>query len=157
MLGWEAPEEQLYTGRLLGLWEEAVGGENTAPNALELTSADRFTGVWTQTKSRMCQQCGKWKRLTKAGNLPAGITTSYFSVTQMSTYFLIKPKSTEAETVTHVRAQKSTKHKFRMTYGELHTLPQNITSKAMGNWVLWMTQGWGHGKSHSDVMKPSKH
>lgn len=34
---------------------------------------------------------------TLAGNIPTRIATGYFSVAQMSTYFLIKPKSTQGE------------------------------------------------------------
>lgn len=98
VLSWEAWEEQHYAGRLLRLQEDYAGWENTAPRALKLTSADHFTRMWMQTtKSQIPKVICKQKRLTKAGNLPTRTSTGYYSVAQMSTYFLIKPKSTQAE------------------------------------------------------------
>lgn len=158
VFGWEAAEEQLYTGRFGGLQQEAAGGENTAPSALELPLADHFAGVWTQTaKSHMCQQCGKCRRLTNAGNLPTGITTSYFSVAQMSTFFFWFNHNLHKQRESLKSGLKKVGSINSKGTHETHALSQNITSKVMGNWALWMTQGWGHGKSHSVMVKPSKH
>lgn len=51
------------------------------------------------TKSNVANE----KYLQRLENLPTGIPTSYFSVAQMSTYFLIKPKSTQTEVQVHSR------------------------------------------------------